>query len=350
MLRLPFAKQRHAMSWSHKWTSTPVTYAAAYSDGRVATCSNDLFIRIFSGAEISLLEGHVGTPCCVAWSRDGYYLVSGGMDNFVILWETETGFPIKILKLHQKPVLAVAFNNRGNIFASASADGTARIWTLAKLKMRAFFNAHDAPVTSVDFSYEGTLCVTGSQDGTVRLWDVARRRLLRTVEGCPSKLPLTYANLLPNARYVISGSSNGVFYIKDYHSQQNLQIYELPKHDAKLREAAFVDNRLLVAGPHGISAFDVYQANLIEIISIENGITCIQNLNKNSNFEISLWPKLTPIPDDRKNTLFVAGPDGFGFIDLYPCKKLADCVAELFGSHRSNTVGMINDDEEPEWK
>jgi WD40 repeat protein len=41
------------------------------------------------GFQIRVLSGHVGPINCVAWSLDGQYIVSGGDDKSVCLWEVD---------------------------------------------------------------------------------------------------------------------------------------------------------------------------------------------------------------------------------------------------------------------
>src|SRR5438132_10392914 len=41
--------------------------------------------------ERAILTGHTATPWCVAFSRDGATLASGGDDKGVKLWEVKTG-------------------------------------------------------------------------------------------------------------------------------------------------------------------------------------------------------------------------------------------------------------------
>ena len=46
---------------------------------------------------------------CVAWSPDGIYLSSGGMDGSIWLWDTKTGTAVGCCKGHKKWITSVAW-------------------------------------------------------------------------------------------------------------------------------------------------------------------------------------------------------------------------------------------------
>jgi WD40 repeat protein len=111
---------------------------------------------------------------CVALTRDGRTLASGGMDNCVRVWEAATGRPARVLHGHTDEVLAVAFAPGGDVLASGSADGTVRIWEVTTGRPRHTCVGHNKHwVDSVAFSADGRVLYSGGRDGRVRLWDVA---------------------------------------------------------------------------------------------------------------------------------------------------------------------------------
>jgi WD40 repeat protein len=73
--------------------------------------------------------GHAGHVNCVTFSPDGKFLISGGDDKVVRVWDATTGKERRVLK-HEDTVYAVAFGPDGKRLASASWDKTVKVWQL----------------------------------------------------------------------------------------------------------------------------------------------------------------------------------------------------------------------------
>lgn len=78
-----------------------------------------------------LLHFGSGVVDDVAFSPDGRRIVSGHMNNSVVVWDATTGQQIARMAGHTKRALTVAFSPDGAVVASGSEDGTARLWDAA---------------------------------------------------------------------------------------------------------------------------------------------------------------------------------------------------------------------------
>ncbi len=89
-------------------------------DGQVQLhhASDGRLLKSFSG----------GSGGYAAWHPDGRRLATGGYDNKVHLWDTETGEELASFSGHQSVVTYVAFSHDGNLLASSSWDTTTRLW------------------------------------------------------------------------------------------------------------------------------------------------------------------------------------------------------------------------------
>ena len=106
----------------------------------------------------------------VAFSRDGRTILTGGLDNNVVLWDAETAKQLKRFEL-AAPIESVAFSPLGNSVLAGGLDDTARLLDLETGKEVRRFEGHSSEVSSVSFSPDGRWVLTGSDDGTARLWD-----------------------------------------------------------------------------------------------------------------------------------------------------------------------------------
>jgi WD40 repeat protein len=106
----------------------------------------------------------------VAFSPNEKYIVSGGYDNTVRLWDFK-GNPIgKPFKGHEDAVTSVAFSSDSKYIVSGGNDRKVRLWDLNGNPIGSPFKGHEDAVTSVAFSRDQKYIVSASNDKTVRLW------------------------------------------------------------------------------------------------------------------------------------------------------------------------------------
>ena len=70
----------------------------------------------------------------VAWRPDGRQLASGSSDNTIIVWDAETGEPVRTLTGHSAAVVSVAWRPDGRQLASGSSDNTIIVYPVAYLE------------------------------------------------------------------------------------------------------------------------------------------------------------------------------------------------------------------------
>jgi WD40 repeat protein len=73
-------------------------------------------------------RGHGSTMMSAVFSADGEYLVTGGWDNTVQVWDVQRRSMIRALASHGRPVVSVASGSDGRLVISGSWDGTVKLW------------------------------------------------------------------------------------------------------------------------------------------------------------------------------------------------------------------------------
>uniref|UniRef100_A0A3B5MZ74 Small-subunit processome Utp12 domain-containing protein n=1 Tax=Xiphophorus couchianus TaxID=32473 RepID=A0A3B5MZ74_9TELE len=146
-------------------------------------------------------QGHFNNMASLAYSPDGQYVVTGGDDGKVKVWNTNSGLCFVTFTEHTSSVTNVTFTSSGFVIVSASLDGTVRAYDLHRWAPRflrdlslvhadgqTVLGGHEGPVSSLCFSPVQSILASASWDRTIRLWDMldswqVKETLLLTSDG-----------------------------------------------------------------------------------------------------------------------------------------------------------------------
>ncbi|KAG0351308.1 hypothetical protein BG005_009225 [Podila minutissima] len=134
-----------------------------------STSSSIPTLPIHQDQVVSDATGSQINICC--YNTTGEYILTGGVDRTVRLWNPETRFCIKSYEAHGWEVLDLAVSPENGKFASCGGDKTVFLWDVMSGMTIRRFSGHTQRVNAVDFNEEGTVIASGSYDATIRLWD-----------------------------------------------------------------------------------------------------------------------------------------------------------------------------------
>lgn len=150
------------------------------TDKYIVVALDNAKIHVFdaNGAHQKTLHGHVmGVWAMVPWDD---FLVSGGCDREVRVWNMATGQNVHVLRGHSSTVRCLKMSD-ANTAITGSRDTTLRIWDIKKGFCKHVLVGHQASVRCVDV--HGDLIASGSYDTTARIWSISEGRCLRTLTG-----------------------------------------------------------------------------------------------------------------------------------------------------------------------
>lgn len=168
--------------------------------------------NLTTGQAVRTLSGHKSFINSLAISPDGQTLASGGADKQINIWNLTTGQLVRSIPFTNY-VNALAFSPDGSTLAGASADRTLRLWQVKTGQLLRTFKGHSSFVNALAISPDGKVMASASADKTVKLWDVATGQLLHTLTGHTSFVNAVVIS--PDGQTVASGSADQTIRIWD---------------------------------------------------------------------------------------------------------------------------------------
>ena len=139
-------------------------------------------VRIYRGdrhkAKSTTYKGHTKSILAVAVSSDGKYVVTGGADHKIIVYETETLKPVRVFTHHRSGVTGLVFRRGTNEMYSCGRDKVVRVWSLNELAYVSSLFGHEEAVVDIDALAHEKCISVGSRDRTARLWKIIDEKQL----------------------------------------------------------------------------------------------------------------------------------------------------------------------------
>ncbi|MFD0355421.1 WD40 repeat domain-containing serine/threonine protein kinase [Streptomyces sp. NPDC127110] len=211
---------------------------------------NDRSIQLYNfagGGSIPLSPKPEAAVTCVSYSPDGKVLV-GGSDKVLRLHDVYSLELLGVLAGHTGLVRAVAFSPDSKTLASGADDGSILLWDVVTRSTTsvASLTGHTKPVLSLAFAPDGTLA-SGCADGTIRLWDLASRSSTATLTGHTKAVAAVAFS--PDGKTLASGSADSSVRLWDPAARKSTAT--LPGHNSPVRSVAFSADGYTIASGGG---------------------------------------------------------------------------------------------------
>uniref|UniRef100_A0A0G4FY98 Lissencephaly-1 homolog n=1 Tax=Chromera velia CCMP2878 TaxID=1169474 RepID=A0A0G4FY98_9ALVE len=222
------------------------------SGSRLASCSNDLTVKIFEVGGVELrrtLFGHDEPVSGVLFVGGGERLLSCSRDATIRLWETETGFCIRTFSIRlwdgdsESPIGELWGHThvveRIEFLPSEALD---RVGVASRHV--ADFNRHMKDEEANDNDAASALLVSASRDKSVKVWLVPLRQCVMTLSGHANWVRSVAA--YPSGRFVLSSSDDRSLRLWDLSSGREVKKVE-KAHDGFVSTLTLCPHSLLVA-------------------------------------------------------------------------------------------------------
>ena len=215
----------------------------------LATGSHDQFIRLWDVETGQLIrEIKAGSRVySLAFSQKYDVLASSGDQNSIKLWDARTGQCQRTLEGHTSWVGVIAFgrNQTGEVLASGSDNGTLMLWNIQSGQCLHQMETGKRSVHAIAFDAESKKLVSGGADNTLKVWNADTGKCIRTMEG--HRDWVRSVSLSAGGAHLASGSNDQT--IRLWNAETGECIRTIDAHTTRVWSVAFHPNQqMLVSG------------------------------------------------------------------------------------------------------
>ena len=148
---------------------------------QIAVGYSDHLIRIFNVDTLELcqvLRGHTNSVFTLQFSPDGRYLISGGRDAHLLVWDTTAQYDLRHnIAAHLFAINHLTYSPDHRWFASCSMDKAIKIWNAETFKLikvidRARHAGHGTSINKLLWVHSQSQLLSCSDDRLISVWSV----------------------------------------------------------------------------------------------------------------------------------------------------------------------------------
>lgn len=265
--------------------SEPVTSMAFLPDtSALVTGSTDGTRRFWRARPpafppIAALPATGGKNCrFVTFSRDGKWLIAGGITKVIKVWDMQTGQVSRLLEEHDCSSTCAAISPDGKVLATGSYVGRIFFWDVASGDRVGELATGLDYSLKIDFSPDGTQLAVATWSKTVSVWDVKSKRNLWTSD--EQSLPVLSVVFSPDGKTLATTTGHWqkreeLGEAKLWDAATGKELAALPGHTDMIDCARFSpDGRLLLTAcaDSRLRVWDVQSRRLVSTITTPNAV------------------------------------------------------------------------------
>lgn len=240
--------------------------------------STDSLIEFHQTGEFT---GHESAVNCLCITSDNNYIISGGDDNTIRIWNIENMVQVGLLTGHTNSVTCLKVTSDSRYLISCSKDATIRIWNLQTQKIDIVLYCHSQAVNALELVQNDTLIVSGSSDFSVRICCLHERRFKAKImlDG-----EVNCLSVVPENDLIAAGCRNGTLSLWSF--THRTPIANL-KHGVSVNGVVITENgRLVISGCYDGSV-RIWNVGSLECESVLRHASSVYSLIMSGNSLIS---------------------------------------------------------------
>ncbi len=272
-----------------------------------------------------VLKKHDAPVTALAFTADEKYLVSGGEDKAIYIWDFQTGelaysitdnyFPVKALQITaDNQILAASgpdvkiidfngnlqrsfagyttyiwsfdYNQQSGRLIAGSYSKKVNIWDFKTGIVETSLDGHEKSVLATCLSPNGKYAVTGSLDRTVRVWDADSGKQLNKLERHSDNILVVKFH--PSGKYFASGSLDNTIRLWDLDSGRVVKTFV--GHEKGIMDIDFSPDGYYMASvsaDNTVILWEVYTGNKLYSFVDHEGAVNVVRFSPHGNYLVS---------------------------------------------------------------
>ncbi len=206
-----------------------------------------------------VLKGHQYTVYSIDISEDGKYLVSGGWDNTVKIWDYKNAKEIKSYDYHKDMIRDLCFSKDNTMIASASRDNTIKITKLSTGEITTITNDYEPNIeeyyrntyfSSISFMPDNKLLVfTLAGRNEIFFWDIRTNTLSEKIIGPGRGIKKVEVSI--SGRYIAGIARDNSIILWDQDTKEQVSV--LKGHAGSVGNLCFSRNEKFLVSSGGLN-------------------------------------------------------------------------------------------------
>ncbi len=217
---------------------------------------------VVTGSTLTSLPASPKPLSCCASSPDGKQWLTGSMDGLFGIWDGISHHLLQSFVAHTRPISSISFSRDGQTLATASWDRQISLRRTGKEREGRTVSAHTDIVAGCLFCIDGKHLVSWSYDGTIKLWDLHTLREVATLTGHTDRV--TTLSLSPDGQYALSGGRDATVRLWDLEAHSEVATVNL---GAEVRACFFLPDGETIAVADAVGRLFLMSSPTFEVQS-----------------------------------------------------------------------------------
>ena len=216
-----------------------------------------------TGSLVWYFNAYVYGVQCVCFSPDGKYVAASGFyEGEIYILYTASGTLYRKISTGEGGILSIIFSPDGQYIASGGWGMSVKIWEVNSGQLLKTLTGHSDSITSLSYSPDGSKIISSANtDPIAKIWDVGTGSLIDTFTHGGGISTVRFSN---TGKYIATGGRDGVINIFDAMTNSGITSFHA---DCGTPQLAFSpDDSIIISASCHVEFWNILRRNLVRTL------------------------------------------------------------------------------------